>query len=133
MRKSLEEMVWKRAEGVCEYCHLPRDFHRVPFQIDHIIAAQHGGKTAAENLAVSCLRCNKRKGPNVAGIDPDTGEIVRLYNPRKDGWHDHFRWDDAILIALTQVGRTTIAVLAINHPSAIAVREELIAEGVFPL
>ncbi|MFO0807840.1 MAG: HNH endonuclease signature motif containing protein [Gemmataceae bacterium] len=132
MRKSLEARVWKRAKGLCEYCHLPQAFHRTPFQIDHVIAEQHGGKTVAENLAVSCLRCNKRKGPNVAGVDPKSGGIVRLFHPRNDAWAEHFRWEDAVLIGRTPIGRTTIAVLGINLPSAIAVREELIAEGVFP-
>lgn len=69
MQKSLEEEVWQRANGVCEYCHLPQAYHRVPFQVDHVIAEQHGGQTVSENLAVSCLRCNKRKGPNFAGVD----------------------------------------------------------------
>jgi 5-methylcytosine-specific restriction endonuclease McrA len=93
MQKALEEEVWRRARGRCEYCHLPRAFVRVPFQIDHIIAEQHGGRTDSENLAIACLRCNKRKGPNLAGVSPDSGEIVRLFNPRKDNWADHFRWD----------------------------------------
>jgi hypothetical protein len=30
------------------------------------------------------------------------------------------------------VGRATITVLVINHPDAVAVREALIEEGVFP-
>jgi hypothetical protein len=33
---------------------------------------------------------------------------------------------------LTPVGRVTIRVLAINHPDAVALRRELLAEGVFP-
>jgi hypothetical protein len=133
MQKSLEDEVWRRADGRCEYCHLPQACHRAPFQIDHVIAEQHGGKTTSENLAVSCLRCNKRKGPNVAGVTPDTGEIVRLFNPRTDTWTEHFRWEHAVLVGLTPIGRATIVVLAINHPSAIGVREELMAEGVFPM
>lgn len=48
------------ANGVCEYCHLPMAYHLVPFQIDHIIAEQHGGKTVSENLAISCLRCDEQ-------------------------------------------------------------------------
>ena len=30
------------------------------------------------------------------------------------------------------VGRTTIVVLAMNHPDAVAVRQSLIEEGLFP-
>jgi HNH endonuclease len=50
----------------CEYCRLSSALHPTPFQIDHIIARQHGGGTTLENLA----HCNRYKGPNIAGIDP---------------------------------------------------------------
>jgi hypothetical protein len=33
---------------------------------------------------------------------------------------------------MTPFGHVTIHVLAINHPEAVALRRELIAEGVFP-
>lgn len=42
-------------------------------------------------------------------------------------------WDGAALRAKTAIGRATIEVLAINAPDAIAVREALIEEGVFPI
>jgi hypothetical protein len=35
-------------------------------------------------------------------------------------------------MGLTEVGRVTIRVLAINDPAAVRVRRELIAEGAFP-
>jgi hypothetical protein len=132
MDPALEADVKKRARGVCEYCRLPEACQRVPFQIDHIIAEQHEVATVFENLANACLRCNKRKGPNIAGVDSSTGEIVRLYHPRRDLWHEHFEWHGAELAGLTPIGRATIAVLGINFPSAVALREELIVEGLFP-
>jgi hypothetical protein len=132
MDAATEREVGRRAQGLCEYCQLPQAYHRIPFQIDHIIAAQHGGPRTVDNLALTCLRCNKRKGPNIAGINPATGEIVRLFHPRRDKWTEHFRWEGAVLIGLTPIGISTIIVLGINHPSAVGVREELIAEGVFP-
>ena len=98
------------------------------FQIDHVIAEQHGGVTASNNLALACPRCNTHKGPNIAGIDEETGRIVRLYNPRKDRWDEHFRWNGPELLGLTTIGRATIAVLDINEPSAIDLRSELIKE-----
>jgi hypothetical protein len=104
-----------------------------PFQIDHVISEQHGGRTVSENLAIACLRCNKRKGPNLAGVSPDTGEVVRLFHPRNDLWDDHFVWAGPQLVGLTSIGKATIVALGINLPSAVAVREELMAEGVFPL
>jgi HNH endonuclease len=132
MQKALEEEVWWRANGRCEYCHLPQAYHRTPFQIDHIVAEQHGGQAVSENLAIACLRCNKKKGPNIAGVDSETRELVRLFHPRRDAWTDHFGWHEAVLVGFTPVGRATIAVLDMNHPSAVAVREELMGEGVFP-
>ncbi|MFL5240696.1 MAG: HNH endonuclease [Gemmataceae bacterium] len=132
MDAALYREIWQRSQGICEYCGLPQTYHRIPFQIDHIIAEQHGGQTTPENLAIACLRCNKKKGPNIAGVDPDTDEIARLYHPRRDTWADHFQWRGAELVGLTPIGRATINVLGINHPSAVAVRTELMAEGLFP-
>jgi HNH endonuclease len=102
---------------------VPSAFHAAPFQIDHIIARQHGGKTELENLALACIHCNRFKGPNVAGLDPESREIVRLFHPRRDSWADHFVWDGPELKARTQMGRVTIAVLVINDPEVVAVRK----------
>jgi hypothetical protein len=132
MTSPLERRVRRRARGRCEYCQLPRSASEFTFPIDHIIARQHGGKTEAANLAQSCPQCNARKGPNLAGLDPSTGELTRLYHPRLDRWREHFIWKGAVLTGLTPVGRTTIEVLAINAPDRVAAREALIEEGEFP-
>ncbi|WP_410001711.1 HNH endonuclease [Singulisphaera sp. GP187] len=56
----------------------------IGFHIEHITAKQHGGSDEPENLCVACGRCNShKKGPNLTGIDPDTGRIEPLFNPRK--------------------------------------------------
>ena len=60
MVAALEQEIWQRAHGLCEYCQMPLVHQRVPFQIDHIIAEQHGGQTVPENLALSCLRWNEQ-------------------------------------------------------------------------
>lgn len=111
---------------------MPQTFYRVPFQIDHIIAKQHGGETVIENLALSCFHCNTCKGPNIGGIDPESGKLIRLYHPRRDLWEQHFRWVGPTLIGLSAIGRTKIGVLAINDPDYVAVRQALLTEGVFP-
>jgi hypothetical protein len=97
-----------------------------------VIARQHGGQTVAENLALCCGRCNLSKGPNIAGIDPRTGLLTRLFNPRQDLWMEHFRFDGPVVVGLTDVGRTTVVVLAINQASQVAVRQALLDEGLFP-
>jgi hypothetical protein len=132
MPGKLERRVRERARNSCEYCLLPQEAYRFTFPLDHIIAKQHRGKTVFANLAVACLRCNSRKGPNLAGIDPVTGEMVRLFHPRRDDWHDHFRWKGPRIQGRTAIGRTTIAVLDMNHSDSLAVRAQLIAEGGFP-
>ena len=102
------------------------------FQIDHIIARKHRGPSVAGNLALSCLVCNGHKGPNLAGIDPASRKIVRLFHPRLHKWTHHFRWDGAVLIGRTPIGRVTVIVLEINLPYRVAIRQALIDEGVFP-
>lgn len=133
MDAALKREVGERAKGLCEYCRMPQAVVRPPFQIDHVMAQQHGGQTVLENLAFSCLHCNKHKGPNIAGIDSATGELARLFHPRRDQWEDHFEWAGALLIGRTGIGRATIEVLAINDAVYVAVRESLIVEGCFRL
>jgi hypothetical protein len=101
----------------------------VPAQIDHVIAKQHRGKDAYSNLAQICGLCNRNKGPNVAGIDPKTRRITRLFNPRRDRWQEHFAWRGPTVAGLTAVGRTTVEVLAINDPRRVKARAAIIAEG----
>jgi HNH endonuclease len=54
MDAALERLVRQRAGGRCEYCRLPQAGSQVPFEIDHIIARKHRGRTVAHNLAVTC-------------------------------------------------------------------------------
>jgi 5-methylcytosine-specific restriction endonuclease McrA len=56
--------------------------YRLPFQLDHIIARQHGGSSDSDNLALARLHCNRHKGPNIAGRDPLTGVIANLFHPQ---------------------------------------------------
>jgi hypothetical protein len=128
----LDRRVRERAQDRCEYCRLPQSIYRFRFPIDHIIAQQHEGKAIGSNLCLACPRCNGNKGPNIAGVDPLTGRIVRLFHPRRHKWSAHFAWVGAALQGKTGIGRATIQVLALNDPSAVAVRQALIAEGSFP-
>src|SRR5207237_6053077 len=107
----------------CEYCHVPDSADALPFHIDHIIAQQHGGKTVATNVCCACYSCNLSKGPNLSGRDDVTGRIVRLFNPRRQKWHLHFRWNGAKLVGKTPIGRATIATLGINSELRVEFRE----------
>src|SRR5882724_1340736 len=130
MDAALEELVPRRAGFRCEYCLLPQAIVSTPFQFDHIIAQSHGGLTIAENLAFACFHCNNFKGPNLAGVDPETGEVVRLFHPRRDLYEENFKWEQERIIGLTAEARSTISVLRLNHPLRLAVRRSLLREGV---
>jgi len=86
-------------------------------------------KSTAARLS-ACPHCNRFKGPNVAGIDPQSGETVRLFHPRKDDWYEHFAWEGARLTGRTAVGRATVQVLAMNAEDLLAIRLELRTEDV---
>ena len=86
------------------------------------------------NLAYACQRCNRHKGPNLAGIERSRGgpQLIALFHPRRHKWDRHFRWVGGLVVGRTPIGRVTVQVLAMNDPLRVALREELIAEGLFP-
>ena len=132
MEAKLIRLVWRRADGRCEYCQLSQEFDDRPFEVDHIISRKHQGPTIAENLALSCFRCNSFKGSDISGIDRNTGRLAGLFNPRRQKWQRHFQWQGAYLLGRTAAGRVTVALLNINDPLRVELREELIEEGDFP-
>ena len=126
MDRLLRSLVQSRAGGVCEYCRLPQAASLFSlFHVEHIIARQHRGKSAPENLALACGFCNLHKGPNIAGIDPDGGLLVPLFHPRQDRWNDHFLWDGTIVVGRTPVGRATVQLLAMNDWARVELRDNL--------
>lgn len=132
MDRRLRDQVWQRAASACEYCQMPQDFAEPTHEIDHVIAEKHNGPTLPDNLALACFHCNNHKGPNIAGLDPETHDLTRLFHPRSDRWGEHFRWNGPVLTGRTAVGRTTVTVLAINMRHRVIHRQALIDEGVFP-
>jgi HNH endonuclease len=132
MDRPTREFVWRRASGVCEYCRMPQRHDPLPFQVDHIISLKHAGADDSDNLALACFPCNNHKGPNIAGFDRLTKTTIRLFNPRHDLWAQHFEWSSARLVGLTNIGRVTVDVLAINAQNRLDHREGLIEEGMFP-
>jgi hypothetical protein len=114
------QAVYARAGGVCQ---LPEEFSPVArLQIEHILPIKHGGTSALANLAAACIDCNLRKGSNLTGIDPDSGQIVQLFNPRDQAWSEHFAWKGVEILGLTSVGRTTIRVMDLNSEDRLIVR-----------
>jgi HNH endonuclease len=114
-----------RAGNRCEYCRIHQQHYIIAFHVEHIVAQQHHGGNDASSLALACHFCNRHKGPNLAGMDPTTGELTRLFNPRIDIWGQHFQIQAGRVIGLTPVGRTTVYVLNMNRPDRVRVRVEL--------
>jgi hypothetical protein len=81
------------------------------------------------NAALCCGSCNRHKGPNIAGIDPQTRRLTRLFHPRRDRWSSHFRWRGAKIVGMTAIGRVTVAVLNMNAPRQLEMRQALLDEG----
>jgi hypothetical protein len=65
------------------------------------------------------------KGPNLAAIDPATGEVTSLFNPRKDAWSAHFVEQRGQILGLTRIGRATARLLNMNAPRRVELRLSL--------
>lgn len=127
--EALRESVRKRAGDRCEYCRLPQAYCALAHHVEHIVARQHLTADNLDNLALACHFCNRKKGPNLAGIDPVTGEITVLFHPRRDHWHDHFQWNGPLIEGRSPVGRATAHVLALNDSKRMRLRLQLLEEG----
>ena len=95
----------------------------IPFHVEHIVSKQHGGTDDPGGLALACDRCNAYKGPNLTSIDPDTGAVAALFNPRRDVWTDHFVFRGGEILGLTSTGRATVRLLNMNAPRRVELRE----------
>jgi hypothetical protein len=127
MDEETKSFVRSRAIDRCEYCRIhQRIYPDFTFHIEHIVARQHGGRDEADNLALACHLCNKKKGPNLSGVDPDTGVLTRLFHPRTDQWNEHFRAaENGHIMGLTDVGRTTVQLLDMNSEIRTRIRLEI--------
>lgn len=122
------QLIRDRANDCCEYCLVPRlAYYR--FHLDHVIAEQHGGQSDLENICLCRMDCNLKKGPNIASIDPVTGQLVRLFNPRQDIWREHFELKGAGIIGMTEIGRATVFLLDFNTDARLTLRRSLLLEG----
>jgi len=123
MDSELRSFVKRRADDRCEYCRIHQEDDPVfRFHLEHVVARQHGGSDVETNLALACHHCNLHKGPNLTGIDPSTGKIVALFNPRAQIWREHFTFNGNLVVGLTEVGRATVRVSAINAKSRLQLR-----------
>lgn len=86
MNDAVRDLVRERAGDACEYCRLAQtDQPWARFHIEHIRPRQHQGTDDLVNLCLACGHCNRFKGPNVASIDPVTGELTPLFHRGRIG------------------------------------------------
>jgi HNH endonuclease len=129
---ALRRLVEERAGGRCEYCLLPVSAAFFPHEVDHVVAEKHGGATVAENLAITCWRCNRHKGSDLGSFDPQTADFAFLFNPRTQRWEEHFALEAGVLLGLSPEGRTTVNLLQYNTLERVAERRRLGEVGRYP-
>jgi hypothetical protein len=132
--KALRDRITAQARHRCGYCLTQEAMVGMPMEIDHIIPEVFGGPTSEENLWLACSPCNDIKGSRIAALDRDSGEVVPLFNPRKQTWSEHFAWSDEgeLIIGRTPVGRATIEALNLNRSTLVRARQAWVSVGWHP-
>jgi hypothetical protein len=131
-------LVRERANRYYEYCHADERWQFIRFTIDHVCPQSAGGSDEADNLALAYRNCNERRGRRMNGRDPDTGEMVALFNPRVQTWSAHFSWDTTRvrIVGLTPTGRATVVLLDLNddrhNGDMIRIRQRDLLDGYHP-
>ena len=132
--KALCARVAAQARHRCGYCLVAESIVGTPMELDHLIPESLGGLTEEDNLWLACSLCNDSKSCRIAFEDPASGEVVRLFNPRHQDWHEHFRWseDACLIVGLTPIGRATVVALHLNRPTLVLARQAWVAVGWHP-
>ena len=130
----LRRQVADEAQHRCGYCLMAEHVVGMPMELDHLIPESLGGATQADNLWLACPGCNARKADRVLGIDPITGQSVRLFDPRRQSWGQHFRWvaDGTLIEGMTPAGRATVVTLQLNRSVLVSARQAWVAGGWHP-
>jgi hypothetical protein len=128
---AMRRQIIEDAGTTCGYCHSDEVLMGVSMAIDHIVPIAAGGQTVRDNLWVACRQCNEYKGAKTHYEDPQSGELVPLFNPRTQKWHDHFTWDAEYthIIDKTATGRATIEALELNRTLLVRARQRWVLMG----
>jgi hypothetical protein len=132
--KALREKVAATAGHQCGYCLTSQAYTAMPMHVEHIIPQAAGGPSTEENLWLACPLCNGHKGTQTHGTDPESGEQIPLFNPRRQDWHEHFRWseDGTLIVGRTACGRATIVALQLNNEHLVRARRRWVMAGWHP-
>jgi len=126
---ALGRRVRQRARHRCGYCLCSETLLGMPMEFDHLTPQAAGGTTREENLWLACRRSNAFKGTQTQARDPQSGEWVALFNPRRQRWIDHFAWseDGTEIIGKTPCGRATVAALRMNNVEIMVARRSWVS------
>lgn len=132
--KDLEEKIRTQAKNCCGYCLVPQKLVSYKLEIEHLFPQGLGGTNEEENLWLACRQCNLIKGIKTKGLDPITLERVKIFNPRKQIWSEHFAFseDKSEIIGKTPCGRATVLALQLNSDLQKTAREFWRLTGIFP-
>lgn len=132
--RKLRERVAEQARYRCGYCLSSEHILGFPMELDHLIPQALGGPSIESNLWLACPACNAFKGSRISAHDPESGQTVRLFNPREQSWKEHFLWIDSgtRLVGRTAVGRATVNALHLNRPLLVAARRAWVVAGWHP-
>jgi len=130
----IRQRVREISHNRCGYCFSHQRYVMSKLEIEHIIPKSKGGTDAEENLWLSCGLCNRYKRTQTEDFDGETGNIVPLFNPRRQIWNEHFAWSasEEEIIGLTATGRATVNALKLNNEIAVEVRRNWILAGWHP-
>jgi hypothetical protein len=135
---SSRRLVRERAQLRCEYCHADERWQFIRFTIDHILPQSAGGSDDPGNLALACRNCNERRGNRSEGRDPQTGQVVPIFNPRLEAWIEHFAWaaTGIRIVGRTSTGWATIELLDLNDDRhngvVLRTRQRDVSDGYHP-
>lgn len=132
--RSLLIQVTDRFQNRCGYCQSQQRLMGVALTIDHIIPQSLGGESTLENLCQACWDCNLLKSDHLTAIDPQTGNVERIFHPNQQIWAAHFEWQEngKLIAGKTAIGRATIAALKLNRPQLLQSRLFWIEAGWHP-
>lgn len=122
--ETLRQQIFARAGHRCEYCLTSRRVIGMPLVVDHIVPRSLGGSDALDNLCAACYRCNEYRGAKTHDIDPLTGELAILFNPRTQAWREHLAWANGgtHIVGLSATGRATVRALRLNNKYVVEAR-----------
>jgi 5-methylcytosine-specific restriction endonuclease McrA len=79
---AIRQRVREAAGDRCGYCFSHQRYVLGKLEVEHLIPRAAGGSNDESNLWLSCSLCNRYKGSQVTALDPISGVVVPLFNPR---------------------------------------------------